>query len=96
MLGADLSFCLHKSPVSGVSRWVDRRPQHDTQHSLSRQGEPKASGAGKTSWRKAQGAEQETPGFFPLFFLPSPFLPSFLPVFGDYLEYLSQLKLWLQ
>ena len=22
--------------------------------------------------------------------------PSFLPVFGDYLEYLSQLKLWLQ
>ena len=72
------------NPLSqGYARWVARRRQPGTLHSLSGRGEPKASGAGKTSWRKAQGAEQETPGFFPLFFffLPSPILPSCLPVF---------------
>ena len=96
--GADLSFCLHKSPVSGVrpmgsqktTAWYSAFPE-------------RARGAqGLWCWKdpgeRLRGQSRRLQASFPSsssFSLPLSF-PHFFPFFGDYFEYLSQLKLWFQ
>ena len=95
MPGADVFFCLHRAPVSGgrqmgrqeITTWYSTFPERA-------RGTPRPLVLGRLpDWGKGRRLQAS---FLFSCLLPSPFLPSFLPVFSDYLEYLSELKLCLQ